>query len=233
MLMNLKWVFHKQHTVESFFLSTLPILLFNYNCPKQQDLLQLSAVECWMSPSEAAVVFRKCQGYLELIYNPAQKCNLTLSICSGFGVASLKCHSNDFLAQLPAPSCVMVSLQGDFLQHHQMRFTFFSLFSQGMEPGMYQLKFRPKSGSHRLQPGFLLFNPWVLARTYDPSWRGFWRLVSVPRERGNSPLNSHAPFKAPVESPWSMKAFLPKSQQDHVSHPRSLAVFIYTTCFGI
>lgn len=181
-----------------------------------------------MFPSEAAAVFRKCQRYLELIYNPAQKCNLTLSICSGFGAASLKLHGNDFLAQLPAPPCVTVSLWGDILQHHQMRFTFFSLFSQGMEPALFQRKFLPKSGSHCLLLDSLLFNPWVLVDKYNLS-RVLWRrLVSVPRERGTHHL-IHMLLSRPQLSAHDLWSLLPRSQRDHVSYRRGLAVFIYTT----
>ena len=98
----------------------------------------------WIAGSDAALcngmlnvhqsgchgVFRKCQGYLKLIsaiYNLAQKCNLTISICSRFGTVNLKCHDNDFLTQLPLAPHLLISLWGNFPQHYQMEFTFFSL----------------------------------------------------------------------------------------------------------
>lgn len=169
-MLNLKSVSHKQHTVESYRFNLLcQFLPFDFNCPQTTGSAialcsRMFNVPQWGSHG----VFRKCQGYLLLInaiYNPAQKCNLTLFICSGFGAANLKQHGNDCLFQPPCSSlCAGLSLKG-LSPAPPDGIHLFYLFSQGMEPGMYQLRFHPKSGTHFVQSGFLLFNPWVLAHT--------------------------------------------------------------------
>lgn len=176
-----------------------------------------------MPPLRLPWGFRKCQGHLVLInaiYNPVQKCNLTLSICFGFGAASLKLHGNDFFVQ---PPCL--SLRGPSPAPPD-GIHLFSLFSQGMEPGMSELRFHPKSGTHFIQWGFLLFNPWVLALTqHHPQptlWRGFWTLARYSKEKWVSerhlicshPSRPHGsvpdPWRLPCPVLWSfVYSFIP------------------------
>lgn len=142
MLLNLKWV-PKQHEAGPGFFSTPPGLL-----------PQAAALRGGMQDGPrwgCLRVFRKCQDSLELssaIYNPAQKCSLTLSICSGFGTASLKYHDNDLPAWAQPPSCVLAPLWGS-------PFSLYFPGEGGKEPGMYQLGSHPKSGTpftHTLAP---------------------------------------------------------------------------------
>lgn len=108
---------HKEHTVGPwFFIHSANLRLFIVITPNGRVCAAL-AVECGMFPTPqrgCCDAFRKCQGYLVLmsaIYNPAQKCNSTLPICSGFGTASLKCHGIHPFAQPPLRS-LYVGLSG-------------------------------------------------------------------------------------------------------------------------
>lgn len=182
-------------------------------------------------------VFRKCQGYLELIsaiYNLAQKCNLTISICSRFETASLKCHGD---AQ-PPPLPVCWSLcEGDFPLHHRWDSPFFSLFSQGMEHGIYPFRFGLKSGTHFLQSGSPLFNPRGFAGSHWASIQGQHceeASGDLQGYRGKKglPLNLHALFKAHWRVPDLWRLSCPDHTRNICLFSKLLQYLFTNTCFG-
>lgn len=163
-------------------------------------------------------VFRKCQGYFKLInaiYNPAQKCNLTLSICLDLELQTWNIMVMTSLSSPHGPPCVLVSVWGDFLPHPQMGFTFSLYFPRKWSLG-------GMNSDSFLNLELILYNQVFCCLTLE-----CWLTHSImqshtmkrpldtcrcTQKKGHTPLNLHTLFKAPWQWPWSVAAFLPFSE---------------------